>query len=443
MSIIYLLTIIVFAFFSIYSFFVQNGGIIQYEPLIRIPFYLDNRSILKKIFDVNKNELFGWYQARELSYIFDIIDAYFIKISSFFHQPHFFSITYFICYFLIVFLVFKIGLKYIKHRSLSMLTILVLIFSSTPIIFLNVNVFRSAKILTGLFLLVIIGLILKIKESKFKRSHFFLLFLTTFFLTLVDRQGFYFAVVISFLTFLYYIYSKNKLFLNYFICIFTGVVTNTFYNLYIGPLLIKSINGYWPSFFYQKMQDSNPIQTKVLIDSLFFTVDAISYFFGNNRLLALFCFGFLLVYYIKTEAVIKNKLIKLIFILVILASIYVLNVIMISRHPFILWPEVRISYYVIPIMVLILLFAIYVTNKIILNYPKTEKLLTVFLLIIFILNVFSLPKYYKLMRFTNESDVYRQWSPSLISCIKLDKYPIDKFNLPAEIKKFCQVLRPN
>ena len=146
MLIIFLLTIIVFVFFSIYTFFVQNGGIIQYEPLTRIPFYLDNRSILKKIFDVNKNELFGWYQARELSYIFDIIDAYFIKISSFFHHPHFYSITYYICYFLIIFLVFYIGHKYIKHKSLNMLTILVLIFSSTPIIFLNVNVFRSASI---------------------------------------------------------------------------------------------------------------------------------------------------------------------------------------------------------------------------------------------------------------------------------------------------------
>lgn len=320
---------------------------------------------------------------------------------------------------------------------------LVLIFSSTPIIFLNVNVFRSAKILTGLFLLITIWLFLKIKNSKFKISHFFLLFITTFFLTLVDRQGFYFALVISFLTLSYYFYSRNRLFLNYFISIFAGVATNTFYNLFIGPLLIKSTNGYWPSFFYQKMQDSNPVQTKALLDSLFFTIDTISYFFGNNRILALFCFGFLLIYYIKIEAVIKNKLVKLILALVILTSIYVLNVIMISRHPFILWPEVRISYYVIPIMVLILLFTIYVTNKIILNYPKSEKLLAVFLLIIFILNVFALPKYYKLMRFTNESDAYRQWSPLLISCIKFDKYPIDKFNLPVEVEKFCQVLRPN
>ena len=51
-----------------------DGGLIEIEALEFIRHYLDPRGLLQKVFDPYTNDL-GTYQARELSYFFDYLDA--------------------------------------------------------------------------------------------------------------------------------------------------------------------------------------------------------------------------------------------------------------------------------------------------------------------------------------------------------------------------------
>src|SRR5581483_6801719 len=50
-------------------------GIIHSETRVFLVNYLRDASWLAKVFDPSKND-WGWYQARELSYVFDLADAY-------------------------------------------------------------------------------------------------------------------------------------------------------------------------------------------------------------------------------------------------------------------------------------------------------------------------------------------------------------------------------
>src|SRR5687768_12405495 len=51
-----------------------NGGTLEHEALTFISNYTADQSLLKKVFDPHAND-FGTYQARELSYFFDYLDA--------------------------------------------------------------------------------------------------------------------------------------------------------------------------------------------------------------------------------------------------------------------------------------------------------------------------------------------------------------------------------
>ena len=66
----------------------------------------------KEIFDPVKNEIGGLYMGREIVIIFDIFDAYFIKLSTLFGFPHFFALTHYLSLILIIFLMIYISYKY-------------------------------------------------------------------------------------------------------------------------------------------------------------------------------------------------------------------------------------------------------------------------------------------------------------------------------------------
>ena len=55
-------------------FWFWRGGVLELEVLQFIQQYLDGRTVLAKVFDPSKND-FGTYQARELSYFIDYLDA--------------------------------------------------------------------------------------------------------------------------------------------------------------------------------------------------------------------------------------------------------------------------------------------------------------------------------------------------------------------------------
>jgi len=58
--------------------YLWDGGIIEAETTHFARQYLEARSLLQKVFDPHANDI-GTYQARELSYLFDCVDAHVLK----------------------------------------------------------------------------------------------------------------------------------------------------------------------------------------------------------------------------------------------------------------------------------------------------------------------------------------------------------------------------
>jgi hypothetical protein len=61
--------------FVLAPFFYWRGGLLETEATQFIPHYLDARPLLQKVFDPRTND-FGAYQARELSYLLDWVNAH-------------------------------------------------------------------------------------------------------------------------------------------------------------------------------------------------------------------------------------------------------------------------------------------------------------------------------------------------------------------------------
>lgn len=225
-------------FFSIYF---RGGEFLHTESKKYIFNYLDNRPLAQKIFDIKRND-WAAYQARELSYLFDIIDAYFIKYSIKLGLPHFYSISYFIGLVAILPLSYSICIKYLRLRSPLIFGLLAALFLTAPSTFFSGFFLRSAKILTAVFFTLIFYILLKLlrdltldtrnskldkevrslKLEKNRASNFQLQDPTSSFklpvpfyfiiplsllMSVSDRQGYFFLLSLTFIFFLLTIYS--------------------------------------------------------------------------------------------------------------------------------------------------------------------------------------------------------------------------------------------
>ncbi len=55
-----------------------RGGVLEEETIVFLSHYLDERTVTQKVFDPHGND-FDTYQARELSYLFDFLDAQWLR----------------------------------------------------------------------------------------------------------------------------------------------------------------------------------------------------------------------------------------------------------------------------------------------------------------------------------------------------------------------------
>ena len=133
-----------------FSIIFRQGGYSHPESQSFILNYLDNRPVTQKIFDIQKND-WGFYQARELSYFFDMIDAHFIQLSVRFGFPHFYSLTHFVGLLLTLIILYLIYFKLLKFKSLIIFTLLTALFLTAPATFFSGIFFRTSKILTIVF----------------------------------------------------------------------------------------------------------------------------------------------------------------------------------------------------------------------------------------------------------------------------------------------------
>lgn len=237
-----------------------DAGLIEKESTHFVRQYLDGRSLPQKVFDPHANDI-GTYQARELSYFIDYVDATVLAALLDRGAVLLLPLSAVVAAALTV-----VSFSTLAPRAFPLIppltaVLALLLYLTNHIYSVTTAVFyRSAKpLLTPLILTALLFFAYVLRQSgaqgqRGQRARAGL-FLATFALgcamSLLDRQGFFYTVAMTAALAIWHRARGNAR-----ECVWGGVaavVAMVLYNVVVGPWLIAAINGYRPSFEYQRV----------------------------------------------------------------------------------------------------------------------------------------------------------------------------------------------
>lgn len=239
-------------------FWYWKGGILELEVLQFIQQYLDGRPFLRKIFDPYAND-FGTYQARELSYFFDYLDAQVFKRLMGMDMVVFIPLTAMAASLLTVAIFFWAVRRY---RTIPAFTaaLLLLVYLTNYVHVVTMGMFyRSAKpllapllLLTSLLVAMLVGGLPGADQGDSRRRQRWgpVIFVLLCTMSMLDRQGFLYAGV----GFGVLLGAALLRYVNWRLAAWSGgaVALMASYNWWIGPAVVQAVSGYVPSLEYQQ-----------------------------------------------------------------------------------------------------------------------------------------------------------------------------------------------
>jgi len=257
--------------------------------------YLQNRPFFAQIFDPQIND-WGAYQARELSYVFDLIDAR-IFAALLDHQVLLFVPLSGVLGLIAVSAVYFWGARRVLGLNGVMASMLLSLFlscivvqASTPILY------RSSKIVLSIALLAFLFCTCSLLRGD-RRSLTSLKCIALFFLGLLmalsDRQGFFYLISASFVVLVIWLIEKlrgiatERGYLRIIFANSAAIAAAIFYNRIFAPQLIHALNGYWPNFSYQQLPWSKLLDPALPAKTWHLFQQQVSFFFGNAPFLVL------------------------------------------------------------------------------------------------------------------------------------------------------------
>jgi hypothetical protein len=367
---------LLFIGFLIFTIFVNTPGLLHPEIYWRLPAYTSGKSILAIMFDAERMNLGGW-EARQLSFFFDIIDWNFLSLCIRLGIPHFRSLTMYVFTFLIVanlWNTFTRDMKADKFFTLLMLGLLL----STPSIMFS-NFYRTSKIGVSLMMVTLLCELFRIlkkssdlnEDGGLKPARILVFFLLcSLAMTLFDFLGVLFAGVLTGYCAVIYLVKRDKYRLSILLGLVISLIVWAVYFLWLGPMLMTAISG---------QQANNTYLTQAPLDNLIpflfkeiplLLMDMIRTLFGNiTPMQAVFLLVLLIIAagwvgrtsqeraktageQTITESDKKNLWVArtepYFNLLVLIAGLLVIYDLLVTRHEPILWPDVRYTYYVMP-----------------------------------------------------------------------------------------------
>lgn len=421
---------VIFALLSIIN---HNGGALNPEMYIRLPFYLSDKLVLNKIFDSNILD-FGVFRARELSYFLDFIDIKFIQLSVKLGHPHFLSLIHYLFAIIISYIIWLFCVKDLRLKPLIGMG-WVIIFWTSPTIFLGGDMFRDGKIGVALLTAILFRNIYKITKNstagsdlKTPRKFWWLYFLAIFAMTLLDEQGVYLNITILVFLGIWWIFIHCK---DIFIMLVISTASLVFHFLYrflIAPELTLLLNGYWPFLTYQQLPQNASIYnfTHYLSNGLLLYLDTFRYLIGGMPqpiglvvLLLLVIFPIIYLYTQQNLSADYRKFFSLALIELLIANFFLvilMNSGMAAMHPPLMWPDSGLVYYWLPtdvllVMTLLILTSVFNSS----HFP--QWLLTLAMYAAIIGNIIALPGH-RTTILQGDMKSYYQSSPALLSAIK-------------------------
>jgi hypothetical protein len=431
-----------------------DGGLIEKESTYFVRQYLDGRTVLEKVFDPHANDI-GTYQARELSYFIDLVDAHVLRAAlrydAVFLVP--FSGLLGAC---LTVAIFTVGTARVFPQVPPVrATLILLLYVTNHVYSVTTAVYyRSAKpllvpvLLTALFYLA--GVFKRPGGSSEIRGRI----LTSGFvatcvlgcvMSLLDRQGFFYAIVM-----LLVLGLRHRAVHNVRDCLWGAagaVALMVLYNLVLGPWIVQSVNGYSPSFEYQR------VDVYHLMRHPLHFVQAVRLLFENAHLLV---GSFPMWLYGTTAAALLAWRWRLRstttdvdtrpgphpgrqVAVLIMASQVVMFAVMIVRHPPIWdWQDHKLWYYPLPYQVLVLFGILLAADRLTLSTGRVRPVvLNVALVVMAAANLLSWPSYRSAMLSSEWfPSVYRQ-STALKASLE-QRVPSD--NLDADYRAFYDFL---
>jgi hypothetical protein len=246
---------LVFAALLFAPAFFWRGGVLEEETIVFLNHYLDGRGAFEKVFDPHGND-FDTYQARELSYFFDFLDAQWLRTwlragLVFFIPPSAFAAS------ILTWAVFLRG----SGRAFPALPVatrcLVLLVLLTSYVFLTTMglFYRATKpLLVPVLLGTLFFLWARLRRDARTSSpvrEFAAVFGLGCLMSAFDRQGFFYLAVLTGALAIYWLARRAGAALG--LGALAATLASAAYDYGVGPWLIHAVNGYWPRFNYQRM----------------------------------------------------------------------------------------------------------------------------------------------------------------------------------------------
>jgi hypothetical protein len=260
-------------------FWFWKGGVLELEVLHFIDRYLDDRSLLHKIFDPYTND-FRTYQARELSYFIDYIDAHVFR-----HLLRW-DLTVFIPLSAVVASALTVGIFLYAVRRYPGLTpltasLLLLVYLSNYIHLVTMGMFyRSTKPLLAPVLMGTAFYLASVIEGRARRWAPLAVFGLFCLMSLLDRQGFFYAIVGLGLVLAHAMHTRKGW--SIVLGAAAAVFAMTAYDLWIGPWIIERVSGYVPSLAYQEVPKEPLLQALPYRQSAEILGDSLTVFLGST-----------------------------------------------------------------------------------------------------------------------------------------------------------------
>jgi hypothetical protein len=243
-----------------------NGGTMDREASTFIRQYTtDDRPVVRKIFDPHRND-WGTYQARELSYFFDYLDAVVYRfVYRTFRAPVFLPLSSLVASLLLA-VIFSSGVSR-SAEDIDPLTASLLfgciissfVFVSTMAVF-----YRSAKPLLAAGVLALLFHVRQASRRRrmnapdarlITRDAVWACALAVV-CGLLDRQGFAYVVAGCALVGLHVIWTRRLK--DVWLGLLTALGVLVAYNYAFAPVAIRILNSYWPNFSYQRIPLGSP-----------------------------------------------------------------------------------------------------------------------------------------------------------------------------------------
>jgi hypothetical protein len=435
-----------------------DGGTLETETISFITHYTSNQPALKKIFDPHTND-FNTYQARELSYFFDYLDAHLYqsitaRIDASFLIPVSALVTP-----LAFAIVFARGIRRTAPNLDAVTAALLLAcFFSCFVFIATLGLFyRSGKPFLAVTLLAFLFHLRHVQQcrpageriSGSRRSRAAIMAFTLALVAgLLDRQGFFYVLVACGILFIHFLFNRQLADV-LIACVIAAAVLEL-YNRGIAPWLILKLNGYSPNFSYQVISlKSVPVHAGSALHLLASNVSAL---LGGFAPVTLGCLGAFAIVVSRgrrgdfppvahSSRFVRPAFIWILYAILVVTAHVVMFALMIARHPYVYeWADHRHWYYPLPALAIVLFGMVVGLNA---AWPSLERgarrAVQVLLAVLVIGNLASLTHYRRLM-------LSGPWfGPLHVQSDRLKAFlrtGVENPRLPPNFRAFAEQVRP-